>query len=442
MANSRDGLRLETDELHLLEVDRSSSRSDTRLTFRLRRHPRTPTLPYTAISYAWGNEASTDKIVIDEHGTSVTRNLWCCLLNVYHHTDWLFVWVDALCINQADHREKSAQVLEMARTYRDAELVAAWLGNVHEITDADALNSLHRPIGFAANEGVFSTYEWPWKERLVQLAGRPYWTRRWIAQELFHARRIEIFCGPHRIPWTQFRLLLIQIEATYTQLRGPLTIATILQNQHSRSASPLSILVNLRHLECKDIRDRIFALVSLFPTSDRESFVPDYSKDYEDVVDEFMHRFVSRESHDEIGQHIAHIKEAFGSSPRSELPWTLRKRIFATSMPYDFICYMGAFPGANGVEEWYSISTSSHLEAATHDMSRAKFSFQQNKYRHYFRSKGPDCKELEGPYCLEPHHEFRREVAARDIPQANDRDFHPLRMILDTEKWIAQYLSR
>jgi hypothetical protein len=42
---------------------------------------------------------------------------------------YLFIWVDALCINQNDEVEKQEQVLKMAQIYRNAASVCIWLGS-------------------------------------------------------------------------------------------------------------------------------------------------------------------------------------------------------------------------------------------------------------------------------------------------------------------------
>jgi heterokaryon incompatibility protein (HET) len=43
-------------------------------------------------------------------------------------------WVDAICINQEDSRERSQQVKLMAAIYRSALSVCAWLGEEDEHT--------------------------------------------------------------------------------------------------------------------------------------------------------------------------------------------------------------------------------------------------------------------------------------------------------------------
>ena len=54
------------------------------------------------------------------------------------------IWIDQLCINQADIVEKSSQVAMMPRIYKSCKEVILWLGEIEavdEITVEDALTS-------------------------------------------------------------------------------------------------------------------------------------------------------------------------------------------------------------------------------------------------------------------------------------------------------------
>ncbi|KAF2030776.1 heterokaryon incompatibility, partial [Setomelanomma holmii] len=59
---------------------------------------------------------------------TVTPNVHDVLVTLRLRTDARVVWIDALCICQADAREKSDQVPLMSRIYSAAERVIVWLG--------------------------------------------------------------------------------------------------------------------------------------------------------------------------------------------------------------------------------------------------------------------------------------------------------------------------
>ena len=85
---------------------------------------------YTALSYVWGDPSHTDEIIIDNHKVPITHSLYTALRQL--QSDALYgeevIWVDALCINQADDIEKSAQIRIMREVYHNAGNVRVWLG--------------------------------------------------------------------------------------------------------------------------------------------------------------------------------------------------------------------------------------------------------------------------------------------------------------------------
>lgn len=101
---------------------------------------------------------------------------------VYDHTtiaDWQqrYYWVDAICINQDDDKERGHHVDFMGDIYRRADRVIAWLG--------PATAESNRVIG------AMACGTWPYDEKdgtnleahLESIAGRSYWRRLWTAQE-------------------------------------------------------------------------------------------------------------------------------------------------------------------------------------------------------------------------------------------------------------------
>ncbi|KAH9209961.1 heterokaryon incompatibility protein-domain-containing protein, partial [Leptodontidium sp. 2 PMI_412] len=87
-----------------------------------------PISGYTALSYCWGSASKTEPITLNQYPFRVTENLYAALqvLCGSHNTD-LF-WIDAICINQSDLEERSAQVQNMKKIYEQASRVVIWLG--------------------------------------------------------------------------------------------------------------------------------------------------------------------------------------------------------------------------------------------------------------------------------------------------------------------------
>lgn len=113
-----------------LSVYKIPSRDGTRLA-RLGRHLQLP--GYFAISYVWGTGPDLQRsheIILDNRRYPITANLYAAL-HKYRSSgpDSRRYWVDAICINQADDAEKSAQVPLMRDIYHLAMAVFVWLGD-------------------------------------------------------------------------------------------------------------------------------------------------------------------------------------------------------------------------------------------------------------------------------------------------------------------------
>ncbi|EEU33495.1 uncharacterized protein NECHADRAFT_56568, partial [Fusarium vanettenii 77-13-4] len=88
-------------------------------------------LRYEALSYIWGAKSGIDKkhfIYVNGYRQSVTPNLHSALSSLRHPSWRRTLWVDSICINQADVQERCHQVLLMARIYAGASRVLVYLG--------------------------------------------------------------------------------------------------------------------------------------------------------------------------------------------------------------------------------------------------------------------------------------------------------------------------
>ncbi|EJT77131.1 hypothetical protein GGTG_07043 [Gaeumannomyces tritici R3-111a-1] len=77
--------------------------------------------PYEVLSYVWGQTCDLPgKIMVDGVPLEVTRNLYCALRSLRHNDQPRMLWVDAICINQADISERSRQICLMSRIFSQA----------------------------------------------------------------------------------------------------------------------------------------------------------------------------------------------------------------------------------------------------------------------------------------------------------------------------------
>jgi hypothetical protein len=129
---------LEQDHFRLVKILRKSLST---LSCEISHHRLNTSQKYTAISYAWGDgieklSINLEKTTRDEHGRSLRKEIPVAVPVSLHgaldvlrqaHDD-VYVWVDALCIDQKNTHERSKQVQLMSDIYGRAHKVAIWLG--------------------------------------------------------------------------------------------------------------------------------------------------------------------------------------------------------------------------------------------------------------------------------------------------------------------------
>lgn len=77
---------------------------------------------FEAVSYTWGDHAKVSSLQLQNGGghIALTANLTEALPHVSRHSSTRRLWIDQICINQADDLEKSIQVGFMAEVYSKA----------------------------------------------------------------------------------------------------------------------------------------------------------------------------------------------------------------------------------------------------------------------------------------------------------------------------------
>lgn len=86
---------------------------------------------YAALSYCWGNPNDTTAILVNGVETQVTKTLaeaLRCLARTCQFYERFKLWVDALCIDQANYVERGEQVSMMRSFYSSAWSVFGFLG--------------------------------------------------------------------------------------------------------------------------------------------------------------------------------------------------------------------------------------------------------------------------------------------------------------------------
>ncbi|TRX88150.1 hypothetical protein FHL15_010948 [Xylaria flabelliformis] len=300
---------------------------EAHLSFTIHHVPRSEVGCFTALTYAWGNEEATETISLNNLSFCITPHLRACLSTLGRAVPgrkWDRIWVDAICIDQTNDQERNEQVREMHKIYRGAECVSLWLGSLPD-----------------SGHGDFK-----WEDAAIDLAKASVWSRRWVVQELLLARDIEIYYGRKSIFWDEFTKILGKALLTkptkyitiYNQRGGglldfamammkvmrdrvlgdgfidafiwnmprlitgdvvwdtnidstlnavPLISARNTGSILAKGLSLRKLLTRFHQFECKDSRDRVFALLSLLPEGERipiAEYFPDYSLNKDQVA--------------------------------------------------------------------------------------------------------------------------------------------------------------
>jgi Heterokaryon incompatibility protein (HET) len=234
---------------------------------------------YTAVSYTWGNRFVRAPILLDGNSVLVGKNLrdFLHIMSMSAEPKSLLLWIDALCINQVDVRERNHQVQMMGRIYNNAESVAVWLGPADQ--DSDYLFDLLKS----------KTY---FRERLLNslsaLCRRAYWKRAWIRQGILQSNDVTFFCGQRRmylrtLAWFCSSPALGICPELDRELGGSPVADLIHRDGFVLKCSLPGLLKSYGSGQCFDIRDRVYSPMSL--ASDRERLAKDLPVDYSQPSD-------------------------------------------------------------------------------------------------------------------------------------------------------------
>ena len=134
---------------------------------------------YEALSYVWGNPKETLLISIDKYNLPVTVNLYAALSRLRDRFIERIIWVDALCINQENLKEREHQVQSMSKIYGQASRVIVWLGKAANDSDR-----VLEEIRIAANdESTNSLEDKTIQEAFLALLRRTWFQRIWVREQ-------------------------------------------------------------------------------------------------------------------------------------------------------------------------------------------------------------------------------------------------------------------
>ncbi|KAK8127080.1 uncharacterized protein PG998_002839 [Apiospora kogelbergensis] len=296
--------------------------------------------PYKALSYSWedGDDQGTVYIMCNATAVQVSTHLYKALVRLRSDTEPVKVWVDSLCINQKDNSERTHQVKIMREIYQHSSEVIVWLGDSKEhdnllptctrsLLDIDylfdwcgdkrdfsKLEAYYDPdsarlrrfyfddftrdifgalcMVHALAAGIFA-FQIPAFRNLEEaapimrgfeaIAGKSWWERVWVVQEVVVAERVTVMYGKTSVPWEMLCKAADQLnrsqqnchlDSMYPYLRKGQALAdfarlvTDIESTRKiwRSRTPLVLLQLLRKFRSRkasDPKDKVFALLGL-----------------------------------------------------------------------------------------------------------------------------------------------------------------------------------
>ena len=246
----------------------------------------------------------------------VTRNFAVALQHLRYQKEPRVLWIDAICINQQDVHERSAQVERMGDIYRSARQTTVWLGPEGDDSclAIEALDHLASKftvnwrtttiLAIGENRDDFDQHttlpvDTKQLSSIKRLLERPWFERLWVWQEVRLARSAVVVCGLTFLHWDRFCTASICLglrgyleNLLFNKINGLSSYGSM-----KEQASYASLFFNLglsRLCKCSDQRDRIYPLVNVSRLPRYQSpecqptLRPDYSKDVGRVFQDFV----------------------------------------------------------------------------------------------------------------------------------------------------------
>jgi Heterokaryon incompatibility protein (HET) len=281
---------------------------------------------YSALSYVWGNALMPFDLQTRDGRIPLTGALNAALRALRNKDTSVILWVDAICINQANDHEKILQIRLLRSIFQKAEKVLAWVGDEKESSNRAiealiqirtlALNPDQWPINLTPISSTWSDkipgpQDSVWGD-ICEFFQRDWFQRIWVVQELVLGSEVRILCGKWDVNWDDvfaaLEICLCGIEAirvsnarmrrvipqTKPAYLVGLTRRMFKDPRLSRRFSLLSLLDIFAHCDATKERDKLFALLGLALDAESSVFDADYSSSLETVIRRYAGEFVQR----------------------------------------------------------------------------------------------------------------------------------------------------
>ncbi|KAL9038471.1 MAG: hypothetical protein Q9214_005267, partial [Letrouitia sp. 1 TL-2023] len=236
---------------------------------------------YWALSYAWGDDCDVRSVSVNGKAFLATSSVCVALEHLRSPYYDQLIWIDAMCINQANEIEMSFQWKLVRDIYSTASTTIVWLG----------------PSTKASDVVIEHFKKWDHKREDLQIALiadskrnlqawrnfgdivlRPYFSRLWIVQEVVVSRNPLAMCGKRSLAFDMIpSILSVTLDQKIPMIPfasrrwiSPTqeNVAMLGRFRRERNRSwPLDLKYWLRAYagkhQCKRAKDRVFALIGV-----------------------------------------------------------------------------------------------------------------------------------------------------------------------------------
>ena len=280
---------------------------------------------FEALSYSWGSpqDLVTAEIISTsgsdgEHEILITRNLSAALRSLRYSDQARCLWIDAVCIDQSNAKERTSQVRRMSQIYQLAQRVVIWLGPSSPST-ATAVETLRylgsqlevsrgnfrfrapnaeQPEWFRAAESLpYDDTKW---QAISEYLQSSWFERLWVWQEVHFANsRAIVICGSHNLNWQCLRKALIcllsKVTLSYPGLGRRLEVVKDLVYERKGYSAHLLLSISQQRL-CSDPKDHVYGMLSICGPELASKIVPNYDPrvSYSDIYKEVCLKYIDQ----------------------------------------------------------------------------------------------------------------------------------------------------
>ncbi|KAF2443422.1 HET-domain-containing protein [Karstenula rhodostoma CBS 690.94] len=286
---------------------------------------------YTAVSYTWGVPNFSERLKMNKPGIehesylTITASVRVMLEHFRKRHKRLYLWIDAICLNQNDGAEKAQQIPLMGEIYHQAHKSYFWLGLEEGFQAAKVFTYFHLLAITESRPNTTSSSgndhpETNATNQVQEFLKRGWFFRRWILQEAGLSRHGIMWCGRHTIQYDLFvfacrKLSRNDFDISNNEKRLCDTFAIkitveihdLVHGSH-KPQDVLDLIWKFHQSQCSDEKDRVGALYGLLPSSMRPmvSLETPYLRIYETCAVE-----LARRSSDRLIMHLAHFQPVY-----------------------------------------------------------------------------------------------------------------------------------